>query len=172
MTQQRRMVLGLVVMAAFALALTLYFGPPPPEPDPAAAVSVVETDHSTMAQDTVRLSPGHVQPIDRRAPPDTETNDAAAPTRTLDDATAAMAGCVALWRDVLAVDDALQGELKIEVHFGASGVEQAAVLDAEGLPDAMLGCLGGVIYMPKTDWPGQDSAVLHIPIAGVTAEQP
>lgn len=82
----------------------------------------------------------------------------------------AVQACVEGWMDTLELDEALAGRLSIEVTLTPDGVEDAAVVDVEGMPAPLLSCFGGVVY--EIEWPRPEEATtISMPFV-VTDDEP
>ena len=62
--------------------------------------------------------------------------------------------CVQEWKEL--VDQELEGRLVLEMTLGPEGVSDAALVDVDEVPEAMLSCFGVVVY--GAQWPLPEEA--------------
>ena len=62
--------------------------------------------------------------------------------------------CVEEWKEL--VEQELEGRMVLEMTLGPAGVSDAALVDVDEVPEAMLSCLGVVVY--EAQWPLPEEA--------------
>lgn len=190
----RRAVLGLVLMAAIAYLLSRSMSPTEPDApaqDPSLPEQR-EISEPSMPQavppSLLQPRPGHRQPLPRPPKPQSDTGSAAAEadtgdvlpeqghqavgvayssaaiTDTIRAAAPGISSCVNTWRSTMVLEENIGGRLELEVTLGPEGVEDAALLNIDGVPVEMLGCFSGIVY--EVEWPvPEDSTTVLMPFA-------
>jgi hypothetical protein len=199
MNHSRRMVFGLVLLSAMAFLLARSFPAPsispeqseqptPPSKPVNSSSPVAEPSLPRPTAPTpVTASPGRRLPLPARAPTQaTEDSGDALPERghlaadtvlfspeAIIEATRIASpdieACVDEWLSTSPLSEALDGRLVMEVVLSPDGVEEASLLDVEGVPARMLGCFGGVIY--EVEWPRpEERTTIRMPFVLTDAE--
>ena len=171
----RKMAWGLALLSMTAFFMTRIFPPKQPTEDDDTPARVEETPEPVP-------NPGHIHrrigtrnplPVPTEAA-GTEAEDAAtlpegegAPPaaedvtftpesimESMNAVTPGITDCVQEWKEL--VDQELEGRLVLEMTLGPEGVSDAALVDVDEVPEAMLSCLGVVVY--GAQWPLPEEA--------------
>ena len=73
--------------------------------------------------------------------------------------TPAVQDCLVQW---WMMDSALEGDVRLELTVGPAGLAAARVVDHDGVPEGVVGCLGGALGAGV--WPGSAEVVVTVGI--------
>jgi hypothetical protein len=191
MDHNRRAVMGLVLLSAIAYLLSRSMSTTMPDPNAQELASPQQREISdpSMPQavppSPVRHQPGLRQPLTSppaRTEPEPDTSEAdtggVLPEQgrqaagvpfsndafydAIREAAPDIKRCVDTWRSTMVLEENVGGRLEIEVTLGPEGVEDAALLNVDGIPPEMTGCFSGIIY--EVAWPvPEESTTMVLP---------